>query len=74
MMSCIHNVVRVVGAEVCEEQQTIDTFSTSPRAYIWRAVRLDIQIGSMSSGSPWSICPPFEFEPFSILISMLGKR
>lgn len=27
------------------------TFSTSPRAYIWRAVRLDVHMGSISDGS-----------------------
>lgn len=52
---------------VCGEEQRIHTFSTSPRAYICRAVRLDIHMGSTSSGGPWSIATPFEFAPFSIV-------
>ncbi len=73
MMSCVPVHMSAYYSWV-EESRTRHTFSTSPRAYICRAVRLDIQMGSMFSGGPWSIVAPLEFEPFSILIRTPRKR
>ena len=56
---------------LCTQDTKDYTFSTSPRAYIWRAVRLDIQIGSMSSGGPWSIAVRFGFDALASIPSVL---